>query len=81
MSDHPEVLDAPKRIWLTYGDLPGDTSHLIIMDTAEVLWCDTKIDDSDVPYVRADLHEALEARVTKMEAALRNLIAKEDADA
>ena len=63
----PQVLNAPDRIWLVVGDI-GDDARF--PELAEVTWCDHAIGDSDVPYVRADLHAAAEARVRELTAVL-----------
>ena len=44
--------DAPKRIWLQHD--PEDEGRLF-KDAGEVTWCQDKINDSDIKYVRADL--------------------------
>lgn len=46
------VLTAPKRIYLCLGvECPQDIDFTKLVD---VLWCEHKIDQSDVEYVRAD---------------------------
>lgn len=58
MSDH-KVLNAPERIWLTYGEaLYEDVEHQEVMDSGEVMWSAQRIEPHDIEYVRADLHEA-----------------------
>jgi len=52
------ITDAPQKIWLNYGDvLEGE--QISANDCEEVTWCDNPINDSDVPYVRANEAEAL----------------------
>lgn len=53
----PKVLNPPDAIWLNYGDIDEDCTHEECADG--VTWCAEEIDDSDVRYVRADLHESI----------------------
>ena len=49
------VIDAPNEIWLVYGDLWQDETHMsFCCGYGEVLWCEDKQFVSDVRYVRAD---------------------------
>jgi hypothetical protein len=59
-------MNAPKRIWLQWEDHLGEST-----------WCADPINDEDVEYVRADLHDtlraerdALAARIERLEGAL-----------
>jgi hypothetical protein len=47
--------DAPERIWLQDdGDYEGARDAMMGTDTG-VTWCDTRVNDSDTEYLRADL--------------------------
>ena len=67
----PKVLNAPDRIYLQAGDLIDD---VLFGEMAEVTWCQDPVGDHDVPYVRADLHAALEAEVERLQAVRRALV-------
>ena len=58
------VHGAPDRIYLVYGDVPEDTRHA---DCAEVTWCEDRVGESDVQYIRADLLVKMEADVQRLE--------------
>lgn len=46
MSDH-KVLNAPERIWLTYGEaLYEDVEHQEVMDSGEVMWSAQRIKEA-----------------------------------
>ena len=66
----PKVLNAPDRIYLQAGELIDD---VLFGEMAEVTWCQDPVGDHDVPYVRADLHAALEAEVERLKAREREL--------
>ena len=70
-----QVLDAPARIYLQAGELTGDTPW---SDLFEVTWCQDKVGDHDVEYIRTDLHaagiERLHARERELQAALAALV-------
>lgn len=51
----PRILDAPKRIFMNYGDIERDATHDECVRLGDVTWCEDPIFDSDVEYVRADL--------------------------
>ena len=51
----PRILDAPKAIWLNYGDLERDDTHDNLSRAGDVTWCKDKQFDSDVCYVREDV--------------------------
>ena len=53
----PRITDAPKAIWLNYGDLECDDTHWNCCRGGEVTWCEDKQFDSDVCYVREDVSE------------------------
>lgn len=55
----PRVTDAPADVWLVYGDLYSDATHLECCRDGEVLWCEDKQYDSDVHYVRGDRYDDL----------------------
>jgi len=73
MSD-PKVVNAPERIYLVTGDLFGPDVEF--SDLAEVTWCEDQQFDTDVPYVREDLHvaevERLRQRNRELEAEVAN---------
>lgn len=49
------MTDAPERIWLQdEGDYEGARDAMMGTDTG-VTWCDTRVNDSDTEYLRADL--------------------------
>ena len=64
----PKVTDAPKTIWLVYGDLENDATHSNCYRDGDVGWCDEAQFASDVRYVRADVAE--DARGAAVDAAL-----------
>lgn len=54
-SPAPKVIDAPMRIWLTYGELEHDDTHAELASFGDnVCWCKDNQFESDVMYVRAD---------------------------
>jgi hypothetical protein len=50
----PRVADAPKVLWLNYGDIDRDCTHQELALSGEVTWCEEEQFDSDVQYVRKD---------------------------
>lgn len=54
MSDAPKIIDAPATIWLNYGDIERDCTHVECYRDGDVTWCQEPVFDSDVKYVRAD---------------------------
>jgi hypothetical protein len=44
------IKNAPKRIYLQVGDIPTD--DLDFKDLHEVTWCEDKINDNDLCYIR-----------------------------
>lgn len=57
----PKIVDAPRSIFLNYGDIERDATHAECCRDGEVTWCDDDVFASDVRYVRADLFaEAVE---------------------
>lgn len=77
---------APERIFLVIGeDTEPDTNFRqleIASDT--ITWCEDKIDDNSIPYVREDRvvseRDALAGRVAELEAALKPNLFWNDAD-
>lgn len=68
MSSTPRVTGSPDAIWLQYcDDLIGDLDHA---ECEGITWCAEQVHASDVRYVRADLHDALLAKVERLRAAL-----------
>lgn len=61
--DRRPVMSEPKRIWST-----GLTNGAV--GDAWVNASDERVNDNQVEYIRADLHEALQARVKELEAAI-----------
>lgn len=57
----PRVLNPPERIWLVYGDLDADALHATLATSDDVLWAADQQFDADVPYVRADIVDDLQA--------------------
>ena len=51
IEESPKVTDAPKVIWLTYGDISEDVTHQFAMSNSVVLWCEDKVECSDVKYI------------------------------
>ena len=52
------VLDSPKKIWLNIGDTDFEEvkeNNWRWDDMAKITWCSEKIDQCDIPYIRADL--------------------------
>jgi hypothetical protein len=45
------IKNAPKRIYLQVGDIPTD--DVDFKDLHEVSWCEDKINDNDLCYIRA----------------------------
>lgn len=58
----PRITDAPKAIWLNYGDLEHDDTHWTCCRDGEVTWCEDKQFESDVCYVREDVSELKQLR-------------------
>jgi hypothetical protein len=58
-----KTADAPERIYLQTGADPEDGWPT---DDDEVTWCRDAVHDSDVPYVREDLHLAEVERLTEL---------------
>lgn len=58
--EHNVQRTAPERIYLQTGDDPLDMSVSFseLMSMGDVSWCQDKVFEADVPYVRADLHPA-----------------------
>jgi hypothetical protein len=71
MSD-PKVVNAPERIYLVTGDLFGPDVEF--SDLAEVTWCEDQQFDTDVPYVREDLHVAEVERLKRVRDAARAVL-------
>jgi mannitol/fructose-specific phosphotransferase system IIA component len=51
----PKVSGSPEEIWLVYGIIDNDDTHLNLYKNVEVTWCSKQVYPSDVKYVRADL--------------------------
>lgn len=68
MTDKPKS-DTPERIYLQAGD-DRDTFD----DMDGVTWCKDQINDSDIEYVRADVHDIANAEITRLQIANDNLI-------
>lgn len=70
------VQNAPERIWLVVGELL-ETSDFHDLNDHQfgdgVLWSDSKIDDHDVEYVRADLVEALRQELVERDVEIASL--------
>lgn len=51
-----KIINSPERIYLNYGEDPHAEPDEVVShdDCVEVSWCDTRMFDSDVEYVRAD---------------------------
>lgn len=56
-----KVTEAPEEIWLNYGDIDRDCTHAECYSSGEVTWCQDKVFESDVRYVRADVTGKLAA--------------------
>lgn len=54
----PVVTESPDVIWLQYGDIESDCTHAECSRQGYVTWCEDSQFDSDVKYVRADIHKA-----------------------
>ena len=54
----PKVTGAPETIWLVYGELERDDTHLNCYRDGDVGWCDEAQYPADVRYVRADIADA-----------------------
>ena len=72
----PHVADAPERIWLVAGDIDPDA---VFRDLQEVTWCEDQQFDADVPYVRADVADDLQAALHATDVARLQLLADLDA--
>lgn len=64
----PRITGAPDAIWLVYGELEHDDTHLAFCRDGEVTWCEDSQYPSDVRYVRADLYEAQAAEIERLSA-------------
>ena len=62
----PRITGAPDAIWLVYGELEHDDTHLAFCRDGEVTWCEDSQYPSDVRYVRADLYEAQAAEIERL---------------
>lgn len=73
--DHQACPDAPEHIWLQFDDdgLPAPQ-----WDGEGVTWCSDKINENDVLYVRADIHDALRAALQTQGEEAAKLIAQRD---
>ena len=67
--DTYEVIGAPDRIWLCFGDLSqGCPQYKVPFDSCdEVTWCSSQIDNWDMEYVRATDYDAAQARIAHLE--------------
>jgi hypothetical protein len=62
----PRVTDAPADVWLVYGDLDRDSTHLECCRSGDVGWCEDKQYDSDVHYVRGDRYDELRTALSEL---------------
>ena len=69
----PRVTDAPKELWLNYGDIERDCTHRECYEAGEVTWCQDPVFGSDVKYVRADEADKLRSALVIAEAALADI--------
>ncbi len=60
------TLTAPRAIWLNV--FTGDPDGEFPADHEGITWCEDEAGDVDVPYVRADIHSHLIARVAELQA-------------
>lgn len=67
----PKVVDAPDEIWLVYGELEHDDTHLNCCASGEVFWCEDSQFPADVRYLRADVSDA---RILGLEDLLREAL-------
>jgi hypothetical protein len=65
----------PKEIWLQW-DGDGSPSNAPIRERGEVCWCQDKIFNGDIKYVRADSRE--DAVGKELNVALKNLLDAQD---
>ncbi len=77
------IKDAPEKIWLNIGDTDINEvkeNGWKWNDLAEITWCSDKIDQCDIPYIRADLVSAhaiaLQSEVRSMQTEQINLEAE-----
>ena len=68
----------PPKIWLQW-DGDGEPSSMPIHERGEICWCEDKINNGDIEYIRADQHENsvvardLEIENNQLKDALKNL--------
>jgi len=65
----PVVTESPEFIWLQYGDIERDCTHEECCRDGCVTWCEDAQFDSDVKYVRADIHKAQADEIDRLRAA------------
>jgi hypothetical protein len=61
----PKVNGAPERIWLVVGE--GEGQDVAFGDCDEVSWCEHRVFDMDVEYVRAAASASQAARIAELE--------------
>lgn len=69
-ADLSNVPDMLETIWLTR----------VEDEDFEYSWCHHRVDDEDIPYVRRDLFDAVQARAEKAEAVVEKSITREFAE-
>jgi len=55
--------DAPKRMYLNVGEDPPETFEEMRHNYEMITWCEDKIDDGDIEYIRADQYHMLSMAV------------------
>ena len=80
VSEPVAIPTAPEKIWLNIGDTDLaeiKENNWQWNELSEITWCQDKIDQCDIPYIRADLAYTappnLEAKIAELEAEIARL--------